>query len=506
MSNLINDKGPTTWLKSAFAQHEETFRRSLLFTSLFAIPLSLATKGMAILDPDIWWHLSSAKWMVEHQAVPQSELFSDYGQSKPWLAASWLYECLVYATYKAFGLAGLPIFTFAMTGSIAFLMLAALRSLRLSPIEAIGLTGIALFGMAPNLQTPRPWLYSILFFTAMLWILSHVLRFKIDKPLYGLPIIFAVWANVHVQFLYGLFFFALYIAGSAISDRDPSKPVLSGLVHGINIKHLAILALCAAATTLTPYHFHLHSMVLDLIKSSGSFNSISEMQAMNFRTLDNWIVLGLVIGAFGLAGRLRRHRTTILLMLVAGTFLSFKSLRDIWVATLLSTFTIAIYLNEHRNTPPFRISHTQIYLATFFIGLLMMTPLMKHKLSNQHLQTKLSDEYPLHAVELVRKRGYPGPLFNHFNWGGFLTWHLPEHKVNLYGGANILGEKRLEQSNKTWEGKREWADNPEFQNAKLIIAGQDMALSSLLKLEPLYELVYQDQIATVFIRKEAVNQ
>lgn len=502
MSNLINDKGLTAWVKAAFAQHEELFRRSLLFASLFAIPLSLATRGMAILDPDIWWHLSSAKWMVEHQSVPNSELFSDYGQSKPWIAASWLYECLVYATYTKFGLAGLPIFTFSMTVTITLILFSALRSIRLSPTEAIGLTASALFAMAPNVQTPRPWLFSILLFTVLLWILVHATRFKTDKPLYALPPMFALWANVHVQFLYGLFFLAIFIAGPALSDRTPNKPLLSGIAKSMNFKHLAILALCVVATILTPYHIHLHSMIFDLIAKSGSFSSISEMQAMNFRTLDNWAVLGLTIGAFSLVTGMKRHKATMLIMLISGTLLSFKSLRDIWLITLLSTFTIAINIKKDNHPRPFTIPKSQMLGTAFIVGLFIITLLANQKLNNTYLKELLGNTLPLQATEAIKKRNYPGPLYNQFAWGGFLTWYLPEYKVNIYGGANILGNNRFEESSKTWEGMRQWADNPEFQKSRLIIGKQDIALTSLLKLDPKYVLVYQDKVSAVFIRKQ----
>src|SRR5262249_7217323 len=55
-----------------------------------------------------------------------------------------------------------------------------------------------------NLYSPRPWLLTILFFTITL---EAVLRLREGEPsrwMWVLPGIYILWANVHIQFIYGL--------------------------------------------------------------------------------------------------------------------------------------------------------------------------------------------------------------------------------------------------------------------------------------------------------------
>src|SRR5436190_21749859 len=76
----------------AIARHEETLRRIVPLTLLYLILVLPAM--LPILDPDIWWHLRTGQWIVEHATVPTTDLFSSYGIGKPWIAYSWLFEVL----------------------------------------------------------------------------------------------------------------------------------------------------------------------------------------------------------------------------------------------------------------------------------------------------------------------------------------------------------------------------------------------------------------------------
>jgi hypothetical protein len=69
------------------------------------------------------------------------------------------------------------------------------------------------------------------------------------------------------------------------------------------------------------------------------------------------------------------------------------------------------------------------------------------------------------------------------------------------GRANLHGDERIERSSRTWNGKSDWMDDPDLQQARLIIAKRDKALCSLLRQNHRYELTYEDKIAAVFIAR-----
>jgi hypothetical protein len=115
------------------------------------------------------------------------------------------------------------------------------------------------------------------------------------------------------------------------------------------------------------------------------------------------------------------------------------------------------------------------------------------------LQAVLAERYPVAAAAVIEERGYTGPLYNHFNWGGYLIWRLPHLPVAMDGRTNVHGDARMEQSLHTWTGKRGWTNDPELTAGRLILAGADWPLASLLRLDSRFTLVYEDAIAVVFI-------
>ena len=66
--------------------------------------------------------------------------------------------------------------------------------------------------------SPRSWLFSILFFTVEISILFHVRRTEKIAPLLALPPLFALWANLHMQFIYGLAALGLFLVEVLLSQ------------------------------------------------------------------------------------------------------------------------------------------------------------------------------------------------------------------------------------------------------------------------------------------------
>ncbi len=55
-----------------------------------------------------------------------------------------------------------------------------------------------------HLYTPRPWLFTILFFVLVLDIVMQARLTGRARELAWLPLIFALWANTHIQFIDGI--------------------------------------------------------------------------------------------------------------------------------------------------------------------------------------------------------------------------------------------------------------------------------------------------------------
>jgi hypothetical protein len=70
------------------------------------------------------------------------------------------------------------------------------------------------------------------------------------------------------------------------------------------------------------------------------------------------------------------------------------------------------------------------------------------------------------------------------------------------GRTNVHGDERVERYlGTTWAGKHNWAADPDLSSARLVIGPIDAPLTTILRLAPDYQVVYEDKMAVVFERK-----
>jgi hypothetical protein len=483
-------------IPGSFSDSEKTLRHLVIVVLLYCIPAFQAM--VPVVDPDIWWHLRTGQWIVDHAQLPVTDPFSTYGDGKRWIAYSWLFEVLVYALFTRLGLIGILVFTVSMSLLIALVLHRALRRTELPFIVEVFSVAAAL-GAMTHLISPRSWLFSILFFTVELSILFHVRRTDKVAPLLALPPLFVLWANLHLQFIYGLAVLGLFLVEVLLSQL-PSLSLYPSHRHKVTLGRVSLLFLaCLVATLLTPYHFRLYIPIFEVIGQTEAFQLIQELLPLSFRFLADWLVVGLAIGAAFVLGWQRAWLPFPTLLLLMGIFLTFRARRDVWVLVLVALFIISEFGRFARSEPSFGFTKLQticvvvtLTVATYLIGL-------RRQISEQQLESVVERRFPVAAVKFINEKDYSGPLYNHFNWGGYLIWSLPRLLVSMDGRMNVHGDQRIERSVKTWSGLKGWESDPELMEARLVIGDANHALTTLMRTDSRFKLVYEDAVATVFV-------
>src|SRR3974390_3395617 len=177
---------------------------------LSAIGINALRLKYAVRDPDLFWHLKVGDWIIEHSALPHTGILSRTAANLPWVAYSWGYEVLLSSSYSAGGLVGVGIFCVALTILVAFSLYWMLYRLsgrtRLSVILAAVTCSAFLFnGM------PRPMFISELLYAVTLTLVLEAQRSARIQTIYWMPLVFFLWVNLHIQFIYGLFVFGLFV-------------------------------------------------------------------------------------------------------------------------------------------------------------------------------------------------------------------------------------------------------------------------------------------------------
>ncbi len=476
----------------------QTVSRVLLVALIYLLPSVQAL--LPIDDPDIWWHLRTGEWIIRAGWVPSTDPFSTFGYGKPWVAYSWLFEIGLYAIHSAFGLGGIVFLTVVLGLLIALVLHRLVRRSKLSFRNEILVTAMALASMK-SLMSPRPWLFSILFFTLELSLLLEYRRSGNLRPLYWLPLIFCFWANIHVQFVYGLVLLIFALLEPLLVQWFFSAPRAGANLPAPAPGALLVAALSIIATLANPYHLFVYRPVIEYATQTEVFQNIAELHPLFFRNPIDWIFLTLTLAAAFALGWRKEHGLFPYVLLAMGVLLSFRARRDIWVGAMAAVAILSDRRVTQAGADYFELSRTKILSVVVIVCITLLFSARVRKISEPDLQAHVKEKFPVDAAAFVRKHNLTGPLYNHFDWGGFLIWSLPALKVSMDGRTNIQDEKRIETNLAVWSGYPQWESDPELGNAKLIIAEIGRPLTALLHHDRRFEVVYEDRIALVFVAK-----
>ncbi|MPZ78044.1 MAG: hypothetical protein GEU77_16160 [Deltaproteobacteria bacterium] len=475
---------------------KETIRRLAIWTLVYLIPAYQAM--LPIEDPDIWWHLRTGQWVLSHGYVPTEDPFSLSGAGKPWLAYSWLFEVLVYGLYDYFGLAGLVAFTVAMSLAIAATIHLLIRRARLPFLAEVALLAMIFASLKPMLS-PRPWLFSILFTVIELVVISHVRRSRKLTLGFFLPPMFALWANLHIQFVYGLAVLAL-LAVEAVFNRVARQWVPCITNNSLPLARvLCLLGLCVLATLVNPYHYRIYLPIVEYVTQTGAFQSIAELHPMFFRSLADWIVLASTVTAAFVLGWQRRWSIFYMALFGLAAYLAFRARRDGWFLMVVVAAIVSEFVRLNQAGDPFKFDKGRGLAIAFALFVSLYVLSYYRDVSEASLAKAVEAQFPVRAVEFVKSNRLEGQLYNSLDWGGYLIWSLPDLPVSMDGRTNLHGDARIARSLATWGGGIGWEKDPELLRARLVIAQIDKPLTHLLRRHPGYDLVYEDRTAAVFV-------
>jgi hypothetical protein len=478
----------------------EQVAQTLIVAALYAVPALLCAFAACANDPDIWWHLRTGQWILQHHAVPHTDPFSTFGTGKPWAAYSWLFELIVLQLFQHLGLVGIVIYSTTMVLAITVALHHLIK--RLQPDFSLGvlLTLVASLSIA-RLYTPRPWHFTILFFVLVLDIVMYARRTGRTRELAWLPVIFALWANLHIQFVDGL----------AVLGLAAVESVAASWWHGTRTRlhgawMVGALFASVLATLLNPYGWGLYKVAHDLASQPGVMDQINELKAIPFRGMPDYCVLFLTLASAAVLARMPRVRLFELGLFAFAVVLTFRSQRDVWVMAAAASAIIASGTKgrdrfagavELPRQPAFALP----LIAVTVTAALVLGFHAKH-VNNQQLAERLRETTPVAAVDAVKARGYAGPLYNDYVWGGYLMWALRQ-PVSMDGRSIVHGEDRITRFNATWNAEPDWRSDKDLAAAGLVIGPVKSPLTQVLRLDPRFELVYEDKLAAVFVAHKA---
>jgi len=235
--------------------HVGLARSVRLFALLSAAVCVTALTVFPVSNNDIWIHLTTGQYVLEHGRPPVTDPYSYTAADHAYVAHEWLAAVLFRLSYNAAGLVGLILFKSLVVGATCALLFLAARKLRAQLAVFVPALTAALFIASPRFME-RPHVFSYLLVALYLWVL---LSFRESGHWRWLCVILPaqmLWANLHGGWVLGIALAAVFAIGEGIAHLR-ARWLRGGHERTPAARDVALLAAlapaCLLATLVNPY-------------------------------------------------------------------------------------------------------------------------------------------------------------------------------------------------------------------------------------------------------------
>ncbi|MBI4351371.1 MAG: hypothetical protein HY550_08030 [Elusimicrobia bacterium] len=405
---------------------------------------------LPVMNPDIFWHLSAGKYAAANFSPPRFDFLSWTSPGGEWVDPEWGAQVIFYLAHKAGGFKALLV----LKAAILCLALLVFRGLALLygaaallplalPLLAAGLVGGGDLG---------PENFSLLFFAFTLYRLEqvrlgHFRPGRLSWP--ALLPLFAVWANIHPGFVYGLALAGLYAAGEFFSERLPAVHGGRAAGTGRSAEYLKLFLAGLAATLANPYGWKLYKAIAGRgLFAAGAGEYMPGWAASGLGNPLHWPYLLALAGLSALAAAfMLRRRHAVYPHLAALLFFAWASAAHNNLVPFFMLYGLAFALALPWGGQPafLRGERARGAAACWLLVCLWFYSAYvwpQHDGSASFFRASsdnLARFLRTNKAELSGLR-----LYNHSAWGGWLGWELaPDYKIFLDDRA-LFRERRAE--------------------------------------------------------------
>ena len=426
----------------------------------FFIFLAFFTTFKITGDDDVFWHLATGRYVLQTGHVPSTDIFGYITQGQTWMPFEWGWDVLTYSIYSLTGYNGLSILRTLLLFVVFGVFLLILRKFKVNYVLSIVSLFVLAFAIMDRL-TPRPHLMSYVFFSLVLMVIIQYRYFKRDnyKILYFLPLIFLVWANMHMGIIAGMLLFGIFVASEMISFYFPLK-FSSKEIRPLNKAEIVRLALiivaCILVMLINPNGFETYVYAYQHTKMK-MLETVNEwMSPFSERYTDNFV--SYLYKGFLFAGLLilyysakRKDLFSGLLYIIFAVY-SVRAMRfTVDYVLILFCFTIIMfdYLLNKIKSLKFKNFITNSAVPKYIISVALLILVIPVNNSNLYLSFLKyyritgfginSDFIPTQMFDFIEKNKITEigeRPFNHFGTGGFLIWNFPNAK-NFIDSRNL---------------------------------------------------------------------
>lgn len=404
------------------------------------------TGDILLQDSDSFWQIKVGQWIIDHHAVPYTDVYSLLHTGDSWISNAWLSQVMYAVVYDQFGWTG-PVVLAALAIGMAIAVLVFLLDEYFEPAHAVLLAMLALMLSFHHLLA-RPHVLALPVMVAWTGAMMSAADRRTYPSLLLLPLM-GLWAGLHGGFVLGL---ALIppVALIAAWDIEPERRVALAARWALFASASVIASCC------TPYGWNTLLAAARILELGQLLSVISEWLPADFSSLSLFelTLLGLIALGFYRGVVLSIPRILLLLLLVymalthvrsidAFAFLTPLVLAKPFATRKVPTDGIEVRVGEFWSLP-----HLPGLTAIVIAGCISASTLSYAK---HHQFVFVRQQTPAAALDVLEQRG-ARRIFNANAFGGYMiSRDIPPF---IDGRAELYGEKFAMAYFNAVEGRR----------------------------------------------------
>jgi hypothetical protein len=456
--------------------------------------------GFAVIrSEDLWWHLAAGAWMLRQRAIPLLDPFSFTAAGRPWLNDAWLADLLFAVWSHAFGVETLVWWKWGLVVATFLVLMRTCR--RLTDDEPVSAYLPVVLGAAvaePFLDL-RPQLYSFLGVALVLEI-----ALGRERPSLLLPILFAVWANLHAGFLFGLGALAIVLAPRVLRGPRPAR------IRAIRVGALSIAA-CLANPNGVRVFTRPFGYALDV---TSPFRQLMEWRPPFQPGGAESAAYPYAIVAFAAA--------TALALALQPT----RRREATWVGVALGGLSLAMSLTSRRFVPLFAMTQALVLAPVLrrlsarlidaspallapavaaLVGVAWLAPYPLSSLAFHYLTAE--DNFPVETCDFIAANGLRGNVFAQYGWAGYVSYRTRgQLQVYIDGRADAVYDGALyTRYTAVAYGQEDWFEILRDSDAEYLLwprYGTWKRLPAALVGSGRWRRVYEDAVSLLLVRAD----
>jgi len=477
------------------------FARVFSFPAFLAVALVASVFHLAnrrIADPDIWWHLRNAQYLLESHQFIRVDMYSFTVLGQPWMNHEWLAEIPYYLAWKAWGFQGVFLLMFCLIVAI-LLGIFWLATEASGNVKSAWVASWVAVLLATVSFGPRTLLFGWFFLVLLLGVLWRYKEQGKDH-LWWLPLLFLVWVNSHGSWLIGMMVLGIYVGGGLLPSSTGMVEVTPWSPAQLR-KLLRVAGLSLAALFVNPYGYRLVLYPFDLMfRVKLGVANVEEWMSVDFHSSRGKILMAVILVMLVFAVvRSHRWKPEWLCLFCLGLYLSVTYMRFLFLAGILFTPLLAQRLDF---LPGYRREEDKPWLNALLMAGMIVSVVSRFP-SAAALDREIARHYPAKAIAPLQSllRQEPGPVLNDYLWGGYLIWNCRDvpvyidSRVDIFEYNGVVGEY-LQLSNLQRDPLRQLDQMP----VRYVFLNSRAPLTYLLKQVPTWRVRYSDEVAVLFER------